>query len=728
MMNSIMDPKREHPAPLPEQLLSPEANARILRATLLLYSFGLAALWVTVLLARNFNPLEKPGLLAATVIVGLTWVLYRRRSRAAWVMLTWGFCLGAVAASSLGQGLGRNSLIYFTVPSLIMLCAWVLSARQAIWFAATLSALLLQVSYWSANLPIVPEPWPPMVRAGVIVMIYLVGLLATLKILKEYRTNFDQRVWAMERMAQLNRDLEETVARRTQEAVEGRARLQAIIESTSDLIWSVEAREFRLVTFNQAFQDYLEQEMHQHLEVGQTQGDLLSKDLAETWRSLFQRALDEGPFGMEYQTSAGDRMLHLAFNQVRRGESVVGVSVFGRDITERKRNEALLMEARQTAEAATRAKSEFLANMSHEIRTPLNAVLGMTHLALQTDLSDRQRGYLEKAKGAGDGLLGVINDILDFSKIEAGKLQMDAKPFLLEEVFERVTQLVGQRASEKHLAFSLEKGPEVPSCLVGDPLRLGQVLTNLCGNAVKFTERGGITVVALRRSGPGADPVALEFCVRDSGIGMTQAQTRSLFQPFSQVDTSSTRKFTGTGLGLAISKRLVELMGGELWVDSVVGQGSEFCFTATFGIGTGAPRLAGQGPSADDLDTLRGAQVLLVEDNEFNQLVAGELLTQLGVEITVASDGAAALELIHARAFGAVLMDLQMPVMDGYEATRRLRADPRFANLPILAMTAHAMTQERDRCAALGMNDYITKPIDPQELFVTLAQWLRVRT
>ncbi|WP_372525487.1 response regulator [Piscinibacter sp.] len=525
-----------------------------------------------------------------------------------------------------------------------------------------------------------------------------------------------------------------------------------------------------------------------------------------------------------------------------------------------------LAEAKDAADAASRAKAEFLANMSHEIRTPMNAILGMTDLALRSELSSRQRGYLQKTRAAAESLLGILNDILDFSKVEAGKLDIEAREFALQGVFDRVTAVVGLKAQQKGLELLLNTAPEVPAVLIGDALRLEQVLINLCANAIKFTDSGEIVVVTVRMLLSSHERVTLRFSVRDTGIGMTEAQLSGLFQPFNQLDASTTRQYGGTGLGLAICKKLVMLMGGEIGVRSQPGRGSDFHFTANFGLpaqvtpalaepplldrlrvlvvddsansreifqgllaGLGYPaalvdsgaqgldelrraqaagepydlllldwkmpgldgfevaqrirqdasltpapkvilvtaygdedlprraareRLDGclskpvssstlqdsivtaigaqaatapsDSPGADrPLKSLAGRHVLLVEDNDFNQLVASELLGEVaGMRVTVAQHGQAAVEQVRSARFDVVLMDVQMPVMDGYEATVLIRGEPAGADLPIIAMTAHAMVRDREKCLAVGMNDYVTKPFEPSQLFAVLAKWL----
>ncbi len=419
-----------------------------------------------------------------------------------------------------------------------------------------------------------------------------------------------------------------------------------------------------------------------------------------------------------------------------------------RDVTDRILFEEKLRAAKEAAENAARVKSEFLANMSHEIRTPMNAVIGLSRLALKTKLTEKQRDYLTKIEGASRILLALINDILDLSKAEAGKVKMEKVPLRLHRLLDNVANVTALRAEEKGLKLFFRIEDDLPDTLVGDEVRIGQVLVNLIGNAVKFTDAGQVTVTVQALHGPGVEAdgsgadterptaggvVMFRFIVADTGIGMTEAEQKHIFEPFTQADGSTTRRFGGTGLGLAISSHLAECMGGTITVMSKPGEGSTFIFTVPLRVHeeAEAPSFIREGideHGAGKRDrSLAGARVLLVDDNKINLEVAREILSGFGIIVEVAENGRDAARMTtdaSAPGFDAVLMDIQMAGIDGIKATKIIRRKRKKQDLPIIAMTAHTMEWEKEKCFRAGMNDHVSKPIDADHLFDTLRRWI----
>ncbi|KAB2641820.1 MAG: response regulator [Verrucomicrobia bacterium] len=537
----------------------------------------------------------------------------------------------------------------------------------------------------------------------------------------------------------------ENLARKASEQAlrESGRRHQVILQTAMDGFWLVDA-EGRLLEVNDAYcrmSGYSREELLR-MHIAGLQDAAATDDIANRIQQL-QAHLEER-FESRHRRKDGSTF-DVEVSVQCRPDDGLPVVIFLRDITERKHAETQLIETNRQLEAATlraneltaqaemanAAKSAFLANMSHEIRTPLNGVIGLTGLMLDTELNAEQRRYANTIRSSGGILLGLINDFLDISKIEAGKLELEALDFDLTNLLEDFAQAQALRVRDKGITLLCGADPAVPTLLRGDVGRLRQILSNLTDNAIKFTHAGGVTiqVSALNMS---QHDVVLRFSVRDTGIGIPADKLGMLFEKFSQVDASTTRQYGGTGLGLAISKQLAELMGGQIDVSSTVGQGSEFWFTARLARRTveAVPRTAARRSVAHQLRNVlagRKASVLLAEDNITNQQVALSILKHLGLQADGVANGAEAVFAVTSRPYDLVVMDVQMPVMDGLEATRqirRLRSTASKPSLPIIAMTANAIQGDRSKCLEAGMNDYVSKPVSPQGLAEVLGKWL----
>jgi two-component system CheB/CheR fusion protein len=549
-------------------------------------------------------------------------------------------------------------------------------------------------------------PWWTLAHTATVVAAMAIGILGVLMWVRTLRRRVREQTRTIRAWLEKEAALEQ--------------RYRDLFENASDIIYTLDLSG-HITALNSAGQSFLGYSREEA--PGMNVLDIIHPNHREHARTrLLARLAGDTVPNIEIDVLTKDgrrRTLEVSTRVIYRNGAPVELEGIARDATERKRVQAELQRAKEAAEAASRTKSEFLANMSHEIRTPMNGVIGMAELALATQLDPEQRQYIGSARASAEHLLTVINEILDFSKIEAGKMEFDREPFDLAECVREAVLTVEAHARQQALDLRVRIAGEVPRHVLGDEGRLRQILVNLLGNAVKFTERGSVTL-GVQKETPDAEPGRLHFLVRDTGIGIPEEMQAMVFDAFAQGDGSTRRKYGGTGLGLTICARLVSLMGGRIWLESEPGVGSAFHFTARLEP-CADPRTGLPAPPRESRERpFRSLHILLAEDNEVNQRVTTRLLEKRGHSVEVASDGASALRALESRPFDVVLMDIQMPEMDGYEVTGIIRSEEaarRQGRIPIIAMTAYAMKGDRERCLAAGMDDYLSKPVQVSELY-----------
>ena len=671
---------------------------------------------------RIVNPLA--GIAVATV----TWVLLRTgQNRAGIAVLVFGTWAVATAIA-IGTG-GVRTPVVFCLPVIIFFAGWILGARAAIGLAlfSVIAYLAIAAAEFRGLLP-APPPTPPLMHWVVQATIFLLAA-ATIVYLRNSHARQVEEVRAL--TAELARQRAEAAAAHALQA--GLNNLQRTLEATDEGIFGYDGHDpsGKLLFANDRFFEIWRIPPEARANIGRAEIIAAARKLFIDPDAGEQRIKEILAMGVVHEDKVplnDGRVLFRRSIPLAEGSQVSRVWSF-RDITAEERSKAALQASRDEAQRANAAKSEFLSRMSHELRTPLHAIMGMTAMARRRMTDEKGVEHLDKAKAAADHLLSVINDVLDISKIEAGRLQLENVGFSLTEVLGNVVNLVGHKAAEKGLQLTIDCGPGIPDLrLRGDPLRLGQILLNLAGNAVKFTERGTVTI-RIRNAEPPQDGILLRFEIEDTGIGVSAEDSRRLFVAFEQADGSMTRKYGGTGLGLAISRKLAEMMGGEIGFESRATGGSRFWFSARFDPDPGAAPAASAAvvPEAAEACLRRrhlDARLLIAEDEPVGREIALDLLRSTGLRVDAAEDGAVALELAQGQAYDLILMDMQMPRLNGVDAARAIRAGSRNTATPIVAMTANAFDTDRQLCLDAGMNDHIGKPVEPALLFETVLKWL----